>query len=260
MSEPHEMINRLRQGDELAFASLVQTHQAGLLRTAKTIVFTQADAEEVLQETWLAVLGGIQRFEGRSSLKTWIYQILIYRARSRRNYERRYISFDQVPHLHQDQDSTSMRQGNSSAAVNSQESCRSLARVHWDDQTPERLCLSQEIQIQIERALRKLPPVQQRVFTLHYVEQMETREICEMLNLSANNQRVILHRARLTMRRTLSTLYRNGSHQEHEEAVTSHARDRAWRKKRAMANARGGHQVLLNDENRIASHKKERSW
>lgn len=260
MVEPHEMIERLRQGDGMAFASLIQTHQAGLLRTAKTIVFTQADAEEVLQETWLAVLVGIPSFEGRSSLKTWIYQILIYRARSRRNYERRYISFDQVSRPHHDRDSTFMRQGKSSAALNSQESCRSLARVHWDDQTPERLCLSREILTQIQRALQKLPPVQKRVFMLHHFEQLETTEICQMLNLTANNQRIILHRARLAMRRTLRTLYRNGLHEEQEDAVPRHARDTAWRKKRAMLNGHDGHHVSMEDESRIACHEKERSW
>ena len=192
----------------MAFASLVQTHQAGLLRTAKTIVFTQADAEEVLQETWLAVLVGIQRFEGRSSLKTWIDQILIYRARNRRNYERRYISFDQMPRPHQNGDLMSISQGNSSTAVNSQEWCRNLPRVHWDDQTPA-YASPVKFSPRSNGCSNQMPPVQKRVFMLHHFEPFATTEIRELLNLSAHNQRIIRHRARLTMRQTLSTLYRS---------------------------------------------------
>lgn len=234
MSEPQELIDQLRQGNKMVFASFVRTHQAGLLRMAKTIVFTQADAEEVLQETWLAVVGGIQNFEGRSSLKTWIYQILIYRARSRRKYEKRYVSFDHVPGPHQERQVATVLPERSLGSVSSQTANRSLTGFLCDEHTPERLYLSREILIRIHMALQKLPPVQKQVFILHHVEQLETTEICKILNLTVNNKRVILHRARSTMRRTLQAFYRNDSDEQQQNPM--HSDDTSGRMKRTSAN------------------------
>ncbi|MEO8327180.1 MAG: RNA polymerase sigma factor [Nitrospirota bacterium] len=251
MTESQELIDQLHQGNKMVFASLVRAHQAGLLRMAKTIVFTQADAEEVLQETWLAVLGGIQNFEGRSSLKTWMYQILIYRARSRRNYEQRYVSFDEVARPHQERQVANVLQESSLAAVSSQTSYRCSTGFLCDDHTPERLSLSREILIQIHMALQRLPPVQKQVFILHHVEQLETTEICKILNLTVNNKRVLLHRARSTMRRTLQTFYRNDS--DEQKKFPKHSGDTSGRMKRTRANGHDGYRGLKTNGNRISS-------
>lgn len=207
MIDSRGIIEQLRQGDEVAFASLIRTYQAGLLRTAKAIVSNQIDAEEVLQETWLAVWRGIQKFEGRSSLKTWIYQILIYRAKNWQYHKRRYISLTHVSYSLREWQSMSMLKKNPSATVSPQKAVRSLPVLCWDERTPERLCLSREIRTQINQALNTLPPVQKRVFLLHHFEHLETMEIRQILNLSANNQRIILYRARQAMRQMLKTFY-----------------------------------------------------
>ena len=181
-----ELVERLRAGDEEAFMELIRALSPSLLRVARMYVPTAALAEDVVQETWLAVLNGIDRFEGRSSLKTWIFRILTNTAKTRGERERRSVPFSAL-----DAD-----EGGFEPAV---ERSRFTGSGHWavlPRAWPEDRLLAKETRLVIERAIERLPPTQRTVITLRDVEGWTADEVRNALELSETNQRVLLHRAR----------------------------------------------------------------
>ena len=203
-SDDLEQLEALRNGDERAFASLVDRYYGSLLRLAMAYVPSRAVAEEVVQETWVGVLEGLSRFEGRSSLKTWIFRILTNRAKTRGQRERRYEPMGLGGDSGDNPDGP---------AVDPDRFLKSGYFVDhwvsqpnaWEDETPERLILSKETRAQIEKAIEALPPTQRQVITLRDIEEVSSQEVCNILDITETNQRVLLHRARSKVRRTLES-------------------------------------------------------
>lgn len=201
-SDDLEQLEALRNGDERAFASLVDRYYGSLLRLAMAYVPSRAVAEEVVQETWVGVLEGLSRFEGRSSLKTWIFRILTNRAKTRGQRERRYEPMGLGGDSGDNPDGP---------AVDPDRFLKSGYFVDhwvsqpnaWEDETPERLLLSKETRAQIEKAIEALPPTQRQVITLRDIEEVSSQEVCNILDITETNQRVLLHRARSKVRRML---------------------------------------------------------
>jgi RNA polymerase sigma-70 factor, ECF subfamily len=193
------LLAALRAGDEDAFAELVRRHHASLRRVARAYVSTDSVAEEVVQETWLAAIAGLERFEERSSLKTWLFHILVNKAKTRGVRERRTVPFASLA-----------REGGDEPSVAPERFQRpgdawpghwALPPRPWED--PERRLQSLEARERLRVAIGALPEVQQAVLTLRDVEGLDPSEVCEMLDLSDGNQRVILHRARARVRDAL---------------------------------------------------------
>jgi RNA polymerase sigma-70 factor (ECF subfamily) len=192
----------LRGGDEAAFLKLVGDHHKALLRVAQAYVSNQAVAEEVVQETWLGVLRGLGRFEGRCSLKTWIFQILINRAITRGQREARTVSFSALagPEM---EDSQPAVDPSRFAGPNAEYPDHwAVAPQEWD-MTPEQHLLSSECRSHIEQAISALPPAQRQVITLRDVQGWTSEEICNTLGISESNCRVLLHRARSRVRQAM---------------------------------------------------------
>lgn len=212
--EEASLLERLRNREEAAFLELVQRHHSGLVRMAQSFVSNRAVAEEVAQETWVAVLQGIDRFEGRSSLKTWIFQILINRSKTRGVREARSINFSSLNDTDSEKDFSSV---DPSRFFSSDDSAYpghwALQPQQWD-MTPEQLLLSEECQHYIEQAIANLPKLQRNVITLRDVQGWDNEEICSILAISEPNCRVLLHRARARVRQALEEYVR-----------TSHGRD-----------------------------------
>jgi RNA polymerase sigma-70 factor, ECF subfamily len=193
-----ELVAALRAGDEEAFTMLVTTWHASLKRVARAYVRTDATAEEVVQETWLAAIAGLDRFEERASLKTWLFHILANRARTRAVREARSVPF------------TALAGGEDAPAVdpdrfNGEDDAWpghwAAPPRPWED--PERRLQSLEARELLRAAIGGLPEMQQAVLTLRDVEGLEAQEVCELLDLSDANQRVLLHRARARVRTEL---------------------------------------------------------
>jgi len=191
-----ELVARLRAGDTRAFATLVETHHDLLLRLARGYVRSEAVAEEVVQETWLAVIEGIDRFEGRSSLRTWMSRILVNRARTRGVREARSVP---ISALGAPDDGGEIDAARFDAAGRWLE-----APTPWSDAaTPERLLADAQTRAIIERAIAELPETQRLVMTMRDLADMDAEEVCATLDISEGNQRVLLHRARTRIRAEL---------------------------------------------------------
>lgn len=202
-ADEHVLLAALRGGDESAFTGFVRQYHPALVRLATLYVGDRALAEEVAQETWLGVLRGLDRFEGRSSLKTWLFSILVNRAKTRGQRESRSIPF------------SALWNPDAEPAEPAVEPDRFLPPDHPDwpghwaafpkswDQVPEEALLSQEALALIRAAIAGLPPSQREVITLRDIEGWTSDEVCNVLNISETNQRVLLHRARSKVRRAL---------------------------------------------------------
>lgn len=197
-----DLVNTLRRGDEDAFLALVERHHEAMVRTAMVYVGRRAVAEEVVQETWLAVIRGLDGFAGRSSLKTWIFSILANRARSWAVREGRSLPFSTL---------TVLDEEGSEPAVEPE---RFLPPGHPDAgwwtsyprdwaALPEARLLASEVRARVAESIAALPATQRAVITLRDVEGWSAQEVCKTLEISEGNQRVLLHRARSTVRRTL---------------------------------------------------------
>lgn len=197
------VLERLLAGDEAAFSALVAAHHASLLRLAITFVSDRGAAEEVVQDTWLGVLKGLKSFEARASLKTWIFRILVNRARSRGARDGRTVSFSAL----EDPSAGGMDLVDRFSAEGRWVQPPSL----WHEQDPEDLLLRAETMQCLEGAIASLPANQSAVVTLRDVEGVEAREVCNILAISETNQRVLLHRARTRVRATLETHLKRGS-------------------------------------------------
>ncbi len=197
-------VSRLRAGDEDAFRDLVARYHVHLLRFARTFVANPATAEEVVQETWVAVLKGLDRFEGRSSLKSWIYSILANRARTRAVRDGRMMLFSEMASV-SDEDGPAVDPSRFNAAGYWDQPPRP-----WDDFSPERLAASAQIRARLDAALEELPEAQRAVVVLRDVEACSSEEACNILGISETNQRVLLHRGRSRLRRALEPLMGSG--------------------------------------------------
>lgn len=200
-SDERELVERLRAGDERAFALVVDRYHAMLARLARMYVRDPAVAEEVVQDTWLGVVRGIRTFEGRASLKTWIFRILVNQAKTRGEREARTIPFaafagtgDEGPTV----DPRRFRGPGEPPARHWVSPPRS-----WEAVPDERL-LARETRERISAAIDALPPSQREVITLRDVEGWSSDEVCNALGLSETNQRVLLHRARAKVRHALA--------------------------------------------------------
>jgi RNA polymerase sigma-70 factor (ECF subfamily) len=194
------LLVRLRGGDEEAFLELVRRYGPVMQRLALTYVRSPAVAEEVVQDAWIGVLGSLERFEGRSSLRTWLLRILANRARTRGVREARCVPF-----------SCLTRDDAGEPAVDPERFQGPDGRfpggwaafpTPWESLPEERL-LARETLVCVDEAIKRLPDRQQEVIVLRDVEGWSADEVCEALDLSAANQRVLLHRARSRVRSEL---------------------------------------------------------
>jgi len=187
-----ERVEALRRGDEHAFAELVRELDPGLRRMVRHFVDNPAVAEEVVQETWLGVVRGIFAFEGRSSLKTWVFRILINRARTRAVREKRAVPLSE-PDASERHGPRSMR----------------AAERRPSPPTPEDTLLGEEMQRRLAAAIEALPSQLRVVLTLRDVEGWGAEEVCNVLGIRETNQRVVLHRARTRLRVALRPYLRS---------------------------------------------------
>jgi RNA polymerase sigma-70 factor, ECF subfamily len=194
-ADESKLVAALRAGDEQAFMELVDRYGPSMLRLARTFVSSRAIAEEVVQETWLGVLRGIGRFEGRSSLKTWIFRILANVARTKGERESRSFPFSSLEQAGSDEPSVDPDRFDSGGGWSS-------PPATWED-VPEDRLLSRETLASIDDAIATLPPAQRTVITLRDVNGWTSDEVCNVLDISETNQRVLLHRARSKVRREL---------------------------------------------------------
>ncbi len=191
------LVKQLLAGDEAAFTGVVERYHGPHLRFARLFVGNAAVAEEVVQDTWLAVLKGLPAFEGRSALKSWIFSILANRAKSRAVREKRTIAFSDL----------SAPSSESEPAVDpdrfTSAGAWSTPPGRWNEDTPEVLLLHREALGVVEQAMTALPAAQRAVVTLRDVEGLGAGEVCNILEISETNQRVLLHRARSRLRAAL---------------------------------------------------------
>jgi RNA polymerase sigma-70 factor, ECF subfamily len=205
--DDRRLVAALRAGDETAFAELVDSYGPALLRLALAHVPSRAVAEEVVQETWLAVLRGIDRFEGRSSLRTWITSILLNTARKRGERERRTLPISFLRRRRED--------GRSEPAVDPDRfQGRRGERPGWWAVPPdrweepdERLSRAEAHAVLLD-AISRLPARQREVITLRDLSGWSPAEACNALGVSETNQRVLLHRARAKVRAALEDHFR----------------------------------------------------
>lgn len=191
------LLERMRRGDRVAFAAIVDRHAPALLRVARSLLGDASAAEEVVQETWIALLTGLAGFEGRASVRTWLFRVLVNKARTRFHRDGRTVPFSALG----DED------GRSPAAELERfasDGAWAVAPGGWAETDPEQLALGAETRAAIEAAIRELPDAQRAVLTLRDVEGLETEEICHLLGVTVSNQRVLLHRARVRVREALA--------------------------------------------------------
>jgi RNA polymerase sigma-70 factor (ECF subfamily) len=194
-SDDHFLVG-LRSGDERAFRELFARHYPGMKRVARGYVSSDAVAEEVVQETWLAVVTGIGSFEGRSALTTWIFSILINQARTHCARERRAMPFSSM--APRDPDQTAVDPDRFQQDDEAWPGHWATPPRPWEK--PERRLMSLEARERLKHALDQLPERQRLVVGLRDVDGLSADEVCDRLHLSQENQRVLLHRGRSRLR------------------------------------------------------------
>jgi RNA polymerase sigma-70 factor (ECF subfamily) len=198
--EESALLDALRRGDEDAFARLVGEHHAGLRRVARLYVSSPAIADEVVQDTWLGVIRGIWAFEGRSSLKTWIFRILVNRARTRAVRESRSAPFTGLlsPEDGAEPDPSASPEHAPGPWVR--------PSLH-PDASPERSLLTKELGERLQGVIDALPSNLRIVLWLRDVEGWPSEDVCNALAIQETNQRVLLHRARSRVRAALEPYF-----------------------------------------------------
>ncbi|MBI3244493.1 MAG: sigma-70 family RNA polymerase sigma factor [Chloroflexi bacterium] len=204
------LLAALRRGDESAFATLVERHHASLVRLAMMYVPDQAAAEDVAQETWLGLLKGLDRFEGRSSLKTWLFTVLTNRAKTRGLRESRSTPFSALAKSELDTDEPSVASERFLPPDHSQWPDEWGTYVSAWDEIPEEKFLTGETMDVIRQAIAALPPAQREVITRRDIEGWPAQEVCNILAITETNQRVLLHRARSKVRQALEQYLNEG--------------------------------------------------
>jgi RNA polymerase sigma-70 factor (ECF subfamily) len=192
------LVPRLRAGDGAAFRDVVACYHPTMVRVAETYVPSRAVAEEVVQDTWIAVMRGLGGFERRSSLKTWMFRILANQARTRGERERRTVPMSSLAAELDDEPSVSPERFRGPPG-----------RGHWAEpperwsDQPEARVLSGATFEVVAQTVMALPENQRRVIVLRDIEEWSSEEVCDLLDLSEVNQRVLLHRARSRVRAAL---------------------------------------------------------
>ncbi len=190
MVDDSALVARLQAGDEHAFVILVDRYHAPMLRLAQTFVPSRAVAEEVVQDTWLGVVKGIERFEGRSSLKTWLFRIVVNRARTAGVRERRETPVDQTQ-----EPAVPPERFNAGGAWSSPPS-------PWADDAEDRI-VARQTATKVARHLNLLPDRQRQVVVMRDFEGLPATDVCGLLGITEANQRVLLHRGRSRLRNML---------------------------------------------------------
>lgn len=193
IAEDEDLVDRLRAGDEEAFAEVVRAWSPAMLRVARGHVRSDATAQEVVQEAWLGVLRGLRLFEGRASLRTWVFRILVNTARRRGRGEAVMMAELAGPTVDPDR----FRGPGDQYPGGWRES----AAPAWSG--PERRVLTAELRAELARALTELPARQRAVVELRDVHGFPAPEVCDLLDLTPENQRVLLHRGRARLRSIL---------------------------------------------------------
>lgn len=196
------LVAGLRAGDDALFALLLDAWSAGMLRLARAFVSTPDSAAEVVQDAWLGVIEGVDRFAGRSSLKTWVYRILVNTAKRRRDRERRTVPWS----------SLGAEDRGPTVEPERFQGANEPYPGHWREfpapwPSPEQHTLAAETRAQVAAAVERLPGRQRVVIVLRDVEGYEAEEVCSILEISAANQRVLLHRARAFVRAELERYF-----------------------------------------------------
>jgi RNA polymerase sigma-70 factor (ECF subfamily) len=192
-----QLVARAQEADEDAFAELVRRHSPTMLRVARMYVPTQALGVDVVEETWLAVVRGLERFEGRSSFRTWLLRILVNRAKTRGVREHRSVPFASLGDGGEDGEGPTVdadRFGDGGGWVSPPR--------RWEDD-PETALRSKEVRRIAEEAIARLPERQREVITMRDLEGLSSDEVRNALDLTETNQRVLLHRARAKVRQAL---------------------------------------------------------
>jgi RNA polymerase sigma-70 factor (ECF subfamily) len=195
-----EFLDRLRQGDAAAYRRLVRRFHAVLVGVASGVIGSRAQAEEVVQDSWIAVYKNIARFEGRASLGSWLYTIVLNRARTRIGQEGRMVALPAVLD-----------------GVQGEERAVNPGAFHpdghwvegprlWDELDPERVVAGRQLWEHVQEAIERLPPGQKAVVLLRDMEDKTGEEICALLQITPENQRVLLHRARSRIRAAIDSV------------------------------------------------------
>jgi RNA polymerase sigma-70 factor (ECF subfamily) len=196
---------RLRQGDQAAYRNLIRRFHRSLTSVAASIIGSHAQAEEVVQDAWLAVFSGIGRFEGRSSVVTWLFTIVLNRARSRATRERRLVA------LPAGLDGAEPgERGVPLSAFKPDGHWIDEPRL-WDDISPERIVGGRQLWDLVQDIIEQLPHGQRAVLVLRDMEDQTAEEACELLKITAENQRVLLHRARSRIRQAIDVATRDAT-------------------------------------------------
>ncbi len=193
-----QLLAKLKAGDEGAFDRLVNQHHGALIRMAMGYVADREVAEEVVQDTWMAVIESLDRFQGRSSLRTWIFGIMIHKAKDRGIREKRHTTFSAFETYEDDNEEAvdpSRFQPSGEWAGH-----WAFPPQPWDDQTPEKLLASQQAVEAMNKAIEELPATLRDVLVLRDIEGVEAKEACEILKITETNLYVRLHRARERVR------------------------------------------------------------
>lgn len=203
------LLEALRRGEEAAFLALVERYHTALVRLALVYLGDRVRAEDAAQEAWVGLLRGLNRFEGRSSLKTWLFRILVNCAKTRAVRDARAISFSDLWDAEPEQGEPAVDPDRFFGAGHRWAGHWSDPPRAWDHLPDERL-LAAETRGMLRRAIEALPPGQRAVVTLRDIKGFTAAEVCNVLGLSETNQRVLLHRARSALRRTLDEYRRQG--------------------------------------------------
>ena len=194
------LVQALRAGDEAAFSALVRRYHAPMVRVALSLVSSTSVAEEVVQEAWVGVLRGLASFEGRASLKTWIFRILTNTAKTRAVREHRTVPFSSLAGAADDE--PLVDPSRFLGADDRWADHWATPPKRWET-LPEASLMSGELPERLDQAIAALPPMQQQVITLRDIDGWSSEEVCNTLELSETNQRVLLHRARSKVRSLL---------------------------------------------------------
>ncbi len=205
VDEDGDLVAGLKRGDEAAFVALVKRYQRPLLRLAIVYCRNLAVAEEIVQDTWLGVIRGIAKFEERAAFKTWLFQILVNRARTRAVQEGRAGSFSSLDEEAEASDGPAVPPERFRGADDKWANNWAVPPQPWvagGESSDARLLAGETMEL-IQRAISTLPPAQQQVITLRDVEGWPSEDVCNVLMISETNQRVLLHRARSRVRAML---------------------------------------------------------
>jgi RNA polymerase sigma-70 factor (ECF subfamily) len=204
-----QLLSALKRRDETAFVALVERYQRPLLRLALVYCRSMAIAEEIVQDTWLGVIQGIDRFEGRASFKTWLFQILVNRARTRAEREGRDVSFSSLAEEAEGPGEPAVPPERFRPIDDKWPNNWALPPHSWGESADAGLLAGETMDL-VKRAIAQLPSAQQQVITLRDVEGWPAEDVCNVLMISETNQRVLLHRARSRVRGALESHFNDG--------------------------------------------------